>query len=160
MGILKAFFGALLGRLLAEEVKAWIPSLNEHLLKLAISRLPIDLRERYHEEWAADLGSYPGALAKTLRALGIVCASVSITSSPLAGFRAVFVCLFADRQTSVRTAILYLANVAPIFVVHFKYGIPIPWLRLTIASLFVSVPFLYVMQRWFGKASKRSTTSD
>lgn len=38
MGIVKAFFLAVTAKVAAEEAKAWLPSISEHLLKIAVMR--------------------------------------------------------------------------------------------------------------------------
>lgn len=64
------FLAALLGKLCADEVKAWLPSIAEHLKELAVRRLPVEQRERYSEEWASYLNDTPGEIAKIWTALG------------------------------------------------------------------------------------------
>lgn len=84
MGIVKAFFLALAAKLAADETKAWLPLISEHLLQIAVLRLPETQRERYREEWAADLASYPGEVSRTFRAIGLLVASWRIASSAAA----------------------------------------------------------------------------
>lgn len=80
MAILTILEG-ILGKLAADEIKAWLPVLSRRLLHLAISRLPEEERERYREEWEADLLSYPGEIARCFRALGMYRASTIIRKS-------------------------------------------------------------------------------
>jgi len=79
-------------RIAAEEIKDWLPFLVEKLLILAIERLPTLDRERYREEWAADLFEYPGKLTQVIRAGGFYCAAlrISAVSSQDDGIRSEF----------------------------------------------------------------------
>ena len=79
-GILLAILVATFSRLLADDVKAWVPRLADYLIRLAVRRLPVDQRERLAEEWAADVADTPGDLAKLVFACGLICASTKIAS--------------------------------------------------------------------------------
>ncbi len=65
-------------RVVAEEIKDWLPLLSERLLTLAVKRLPEVERGRYRAEWIADLNEYPGKLTQMLRAGGFCFAAVRI----------------------------------------------------------------------------------
>jgi len=79
-GILLALLVATFSRLLADDIKAWLPRLTESLIQFAIRRLPTDQRERLAEEWAADVADTPGDLARLLFACGLIFASTKIAS--------------------------------------------------------------------------------
>jgi hypothetical protein len=81
MAILTNIIEAVAIRLTADEAKSWLPWLNSKLLSLAVSRLPCDQRERFREEWAADLESFPSGIARTVRACGMVWAGWIIGGS-------------------------------------------------------------------------------
>lgn len=82
MALLTGILAAIAGRIVADEAKAWMPNLSQQLLRLAVSRLPDALQERYKEEWAADLASYPGEVLRLARALGFCWAGMVIRRSP------------------------------------------------------------------------------
>jgi hypothetical protein len=64
--------------IITTEVLEWSDFAARWLMDKAVSRLPGHLRERYMEEWAADLGDFPGNLAKIIRAAGYVWASLKM----------------------------------------------------------------------------------
>src|SRR5205823_4580332 len=70
----KTLILGLIAKLVADEARAWLPSVSQRLLNLALKCLPPDQQERYGEEWAADLESYPASLSRTIRAIGFLCA--------------------------------------------------------------------------------------
>jgi len=78
MAIVKAIIVAFLVKLGADEAKAWLPALAEWLVGVAVNRLDECERERYREEWSADLLTFPGEISKCVRALGMVCAGLRI----------------------------------------------------------------------------------
>ncbi|MDR3529868.1 MAG: hypothetical protein P4L90_04805 [Rhodopila sp.] len=51
-------------RLLADELKAWMPHLTNRLIRHAVGKLPADQRERLFEEWSSDVDERPGDLSK------------------------------------------------------------------------------------------------
>jgi hypothetical protein len=73
---LAAIFGSVLSRIIAEEVRDWLPFVSKKLLLCAIKRMPEDQRQRYHEEWAADLNMFPGRIAQAIRAGGFYAAAL------------------------------------------------------------------------------------
>jgi hypothetical protein len=66
------FITAVLGKLVADECKAWLPWITGRMTKLAVRRLPKRQRERYEEEWASYLDEVPGELAKLWVAYGFL----------------------------------------------------------------------------------------
>jgi hypothetical protein len=64
-----------LSRLLAEDVKAWIPRINGSLIAHAVKRLPEGQRERFSEEWSSHVLDTPGELCKLRAAFGTLIAS-------------------------------------------------------------------------------------
>lgn len=63
-----AFVATILSRLLADEFNAWQPKLTGMIIESATRRLPEELRDRYREEWLADIEQYPGCITKLWRA--------------------------------------------------------------------------------------------
>lgn len=57
-------------RVLADEFKAWAPWIINFLVRRAVDRLPQEQRERYAEEWGADIAETPGDIGKLIRAVG------------------------------------------------------------------------------------------
>jgi len=64
------FLAALLGKLCADEIKAWLPSITQRIIWLAVLRLPEDQRDRYSEEWQSHLDEVPGEIARLWTACG------------------------------------------------------------------------------------------
>lgn len=62
-------------RLLADEFKAWVPSLVDRIILFAVSRAPEHLRERLAEEWRGHVNDTPGDLGKLVAAFGFIWAS-------------------------------------------------------------------------------------
>jgi hypothetical protein len=69
---------AVVGMLMADEIKAWLPTITQWLLNFAVKRLPEAERERRLEEWSADLQTFPEGTLKCLRAFDLSRASISI----------------------------------------------------------------------------------
>ena len=78
-GVIATVIAGVGSRLLADEAKAWIPTLIEWSIKRAVARLPEDQRERYHEEWHSHLSEVPGDIAKLAVAFGYQRAASGIT---------------------------------------------------------------------------------
>lgn len=74
LGVL-AVIGACASWLLADELKAWVPSVVERIISFAITRAPRHLRERLTEEWRSHVNDTPGHLGKLYIALGFIWAS-------------------------------------------------------------------------------------
>lgn len=68
----------ILTKLFGEEIVAWLPALSNWLLEQAISRLPIEARLRYSEEWESHLAEIPGKISKVLCAMGLLFAARGI----------------------------------------------------------------------------------
>ncbi|TNB48141.1 hypothetical protein FF124_07310 [Martelella lutilitoris] len=69
MGVIALVFLAVLtllggafSNILAEEFRAWNPWIVRRVKSLAVGTLPLELRERYDEEWDAYLAEIPGHL--------------------------------------------------------------------------------------------------
>jgi len=74
------FLGSFLGKLFADEFRAWLPWIQERAMQAAVRRLRPDQRERYNEEWRSHLNEVPGEIAKTLVAIGFVRAAMEMSS--------------------------------------------------------------------------------
>jgi hypothetical protein len=85
MAILVPLALAVVGILIADEIKAWLPTITEWLLNFAVKSLPEAERERCLEEWSADLQSFPEGAVKCLRAFDLSRASMRIRWSILRG---------------------------------------------------------------------------
>jgi hypothetical protein len=77
------FFGRTLSaagaRILADEIKAWIPWFTERFLKIAIRRLPEHQHDRFREEWRSHINEVPGEVGKLIDALGFIVAAKRIS---------------------------------------------------------------------------------
>jgi hypothetical protein len=60
-------------RQLSDEMKAWAPWLIQRLVQRALHRLPVDDRERYAEEWPAQVAEIPGDIGKLAFAFSLAC---------------------------------------------------------------------------------------
>jgi hypothetical protein len=76
--ILGAFVSAVLGKLVADDLKSWSPRFAERLVRCAVAKLPEDQRGRYDEEWHAHINDVPGELSKALTAVGLMFAAGSM----------------------------------------------------------------------------------
>jgi lipopolysaccharide/colanic/teichoic acid biosynthesis glycosyltransferase len=85
MGPLLATFYALLGRMFADEIKAWLPWVREQLVEMAVKGLPETARDRYSEEWRSHLNELPGEITKFVVALGFIKASFRSSASEFVG---------------------------------------------------------------------------
>lgn len=74
MGLIETIIVGVAVVLLATEVQAWLPWLTERILRHAVRRLPESLRDRYDEEWRADINDRPGMLSKFVSACGLLVA--------------------------------------------------------------------------------------
>jgi hypothetical protein len=83
MGPIVAILHAVLGKLFADESKAWLPWVTERITRLAARKLPLDQQARYYEEWRSHLNQVPGELAKLYVALGFVTAARRMSEDPL-----------------------------------------------------------------------------
>jgi len=72
------FIIAVVSKLVADEVKAWLPAICHRLISIAVLRLPKKERVRFSEEWRADLAAYPGELTRLIRAAGFIWAASRI----------------------------------------------------------------------------------
>ncbi len=74
------FLGSFLGKLFADELRAWLPWLQERAIQAAVRKLPSEQQERYNEEWRSHLNDVPGEIAKTWVAIGFLKAAKEISS--------------------------------------------------------------------------------
>lgn len=68
--LIASVVGAVLLKLLSSEVEAWLPKLAHRVIDRATRGVPESERDRYREEWYADLEEFPGKLSKLFRAIG------------------------------------------------------------------------------------------
>jgi lipopolysaccharide/colanic/teichoic acid biosynthesis glycosyltransferase len=76
--VLLALFIAIVGRLMADEVKAWFCWLHKRIRRRAVAKLPEEYRERYDEEWESGMEEAPGELFKLIYSIGLLRASAGI----------------------------------------------------------------------------------
>ena len=74
-GVVLAIVVSALGRLAADDLKAWSPKLVDWLIQTAVTRLPEDQRERLDEEWRSHVNDVPGEFAKVYVAAGCIFAA-------------------------------------------------------------------------------------
>jgi hypothetical protein len=85
MGLIESIFLAVGGviaaaasRLIADDVKAWLPKLIDRIIDRAVKRLPCEHRERFAEEWRSHIADTPGDLGKLIVAMGLSLAAKRI----------------------------------------------------------------------------------
>jgi hypothetical protein len=101
---------ATFAKLLADEYKAWAPTLVEAILHLAVVILPPAKRERCAEEWRGRVGDVPGDLSKTTMACGFVLAAIRIDGLAVR---------FSKRAFDIGFALLGIVLFAPLLGVAF-----------------------------------------
>jgi hypothetical protein len=69
-----SIIGAAGSKLVADEFKAWLPTMINHLIRWAVSLLPEDKRERYAEEWQREIDETPGEIGKLIFGFGLLLA--------------------------------------------------------------------------------------
>lgn len=72
---------AVIAKLLADEAKDWIPWLTKWIKEKAVRRLPIEVRDRYAEEWESDLLDIPGNISRLVRSIGFIRAAWAIATA-------------------------------------------------------------------------------
>jgi hypothetical protein len=71
--VFAAMLAAMLGRLLADELKvAWLPRLTEFLTNLAVRLLPERFQERFARKWRAHIAQTPGQISKFVCSAGFL----------------------------------------------------------------------------------------
>jgi exopolysaccharide production protein ExoY len=75
-------FGAVFSKLLADEFKAWAPSLVARIIAAAVRKLPAEKRERFSEEWKSHVNEVPGDIGKFVAACGCLTAAWKIAEGP------------------------------------------------------------------------------
>jgi lipopolysaccharide/colanic/teichoic acid biosynthesis glycosyltransferase len=81
--LLVTIFIAVVGRFMADEVKAWFAWLHGRVRRTAVAMLPKELRERYDEEWERELEEYPGEILKLIYSVGLFSAAAGIRKADL-----------------------------------------------------------------------------
>ena len=81
--VLLALFIAIVGKFLAEEVRAWFGWIHKKMRSKAVSRLPEGSRDRYSEEWESGLDEVPGEILKLRYSLGLLGAANGIRKATL-----------------------------------------------------------------------------
>lgn len=76
MGPIVSALCAVLAKLAADEIRAWVPWVSERLIQIAVRGLRDDIRDRYAEEWRGHLSEIPGDLTKIVVALGFIRATL------------------------------------------------------------------------------------
>jgi len=85
---IKTIFVAIVGRFMADEVKAWACWLHETLRRSAVKKLPAECRYRYDEEWESGLHEIPGEIFRLIYSLGLLRAAAGIRNTATKGLGA------------------------------------------------------------------------
>lgn len=73
--------GSVLARLMADEFKAWTPSMVSRLIAIAVQLLPDGERQRWTEEWHSHATDIPGEISKFVFALSLLVAASRMSIS-------------------------------------------------------------------------------
>jgi lipopolysaccharide/colanic/teichoic acid biosynthesis glycosyltransferase len=65
-------------RFMGDEVKSWFTWLHKSIRRIAVAKLPNNLRERYQEEWESGLDDFPGEIFKLFYSIGLLRAALGI----------------------------------------------------------------------------------
>jgi hypothetical protein len=77
-GAVAAFITGFVGHVVAHDFCEVAPMLSKKLIEFAASYLPRSIRDRYLEEWRADLQAQPGTVAKLAWSLGCLRSSFQL----------------------------------------------------------------------------------
>jgi hypothetical protein len=80
-----SIIATLIAAVVGSETKAWAPRLIHSLTKAAVAIMPIQLRERFFEEWSAHIDEMPGVVGRLLAAVGFVFAASRISANERVG---------------------------------------------------------------------------
>jgi Bacterial sugar transferase len=102
--------GAAFSKLLADEFKAWAPTIVSSILAIAVKVLPPSQRDRAAEEWTSHVNELPGDLSRVVFACGCILAALKIDGLP---FRV------GMRILDIGAGVLGLALLAPLLGICF-----------------------------------------
>jgi lipopolysaccharide/colanic/teichoic acid biosynthesis glycosyltransferase len=103
--------------LLVAEIFDWCPWLAERLIRRAVRKLPTDVRERYLDEWLAELEAVPGRGVSSLVFAVLVLAGASKVCHEVAGSPRSSVAGLAFKRTiDAAIALASLFFVAPVIL--------------------------------------------
>ena len=102
-----AILAAACAKVLADEFKAWAPTIVAKIIKTAVRTLPVELRERFSEEWLGHVDQTPGDATKIAVACGFLLAALNMANGPF-GLR--------KRVLDLAVATFALAFFLPVFV--------------------------------------------
>lgn len=110
--LLYAIAVSALGKVSADEAKAWMPRLTDLLIEAAARRLPDGDRERYREEWRSHVLEVPGDVSKLVAAAGFIVAARQIRaiSAPAVGAK------LTVRALEVAVGVTLLPSLAPLLL--------------------------------------------
>jgi hypothetical protein len=111
---------AILAKLLADECKAWAPSITAMLVRAAVRMLPVQMRDRFSEEWHSHLSEVPGDISKVVVACNFLLASFDIAQGPFGLRKRAF-----DLTLAIAIA-LFLAPLLALIGVSIKLDSPGP----------------------------------
>jgi lipopolysaccharide/colanic/teichoic acid biosynthesis glycosyltransferase len=77
-GMLVTLLIGVVARFMGDEVKSWSTWLHKSIRRIAVAKLPNNLRERYREEWEGGLEDFPGEIFKLFYSVGLLRAALEI----------------------------------------------------------------------------------
>jgi lipopolysaccharide/colanic/teichoic acid biosynthesis glycosyltransferase len=116
---------AIVGRFMADEVKAWVAWLHDKLRRAAVSMLPKKYRERYDEEWESGLEECPGEIFKLIYSIGLLVAAAGIRKAARDSFGLPAIKRFFD-IVFASSAIILLAPLIVAIAVAIRLETPGP----------------------------------
>jgi hypothetical protein len=147
---LVAFGAGFFGHVVAHDFCVVTPMISEKIMEAAASHLPASIRERYCEEWRADLRDQHGALAKLTWSFGCFISALRMRRNVLLDQtrRTSFALTFENGET-----ITFNRTTYAIFMAGLKYNqyrtfhkwAPTPIQRLTLGCL-VAIPAIRFRQ--------------
>lgn len=72
---------AVFSRIAAAEFSSWNPWIVHRIIKIAVCRLPKELRERYEEEWKSHVDEVPGEIGRILAATSFLPAALKMADA-------------------------------------------------------------------------------
>ena len=86
MGLISSVISSILGRIVADEISAYIPRWAASVVNIAVRLMPEDQRSRWREEWSGHISETNGALSKLTASLGFLSAAFWLRNDQLSWF--------------------------------------------------------------------------
>jgi Bacterial sugar transferase len=104
--------GAAFSKLLADEFKAWSPTLVSSIIAAAVSLLQPTQRDRATEEWTSHVNELPGDLSRVVFACGCILAALKIDGLPIRAGKRILDVSFASVSLIAMAPLLILVAIS------------------------------------------------